>query len=270
MRKLSILHTNDIHGNVRSIARVATLKQQLQQQQPEIPVLYVDAGDCLDKRAPLSKATHGVAMYELLAMAGCEVSVLGNKCMKRWGMEIVAAYAAQVPVLVANLQMSDGSPIPGTTASIVLNIGGIRLGFLGVTAYDPGYVAYHQLQIQPLLSTIHGHLRILRETHRAEAVILLSHLGVYDDYRLARAFRGQIELIIGAHSHSLLPNGTDVGGVSIAQAGSYGRFVGQIDIAVEEHLIVKRMVVHPLRDNIKEDATITARISELETTLKQQ
>lgn len=268
MQRLSILHTNDIHGNVSSIARVAMLRRQLEQQHPTVPVVYVDAGDCLDKHAVLSKLSHGVAMYELLGLAGCQVSVLGNKCLKRWGMDIVAVYASHVPVLVANILQSTGAPLPGTFATIVLDVGSVRLGFLGVSAYDAKYIAHHQLQTKPLLSTTQHHIRELYEVHGVATVILLSHLGLYDDYSLARALRGQVELIIGAHSHTLLPHGVDVNGVSIAQAGSHGRFVGQIDVVVDDHLIVERMYVHPLHEDIPPDTRVSQRIDELQVLLK--
>jgi 2',3'-cyclic-nucleotide 2'-phosphodiesterase (5'-nucleotidase family) len=268
MQKLSILHTNDIHGNARALARVATLRQQLQHQRPQVPVVYVDAGDSLDKHAPLSKATRGRAMYELLKMARCQVSVLGNKCIKRWGMDIVAEYAAHVPIVVGNLAMPDGGAIPGTVTTYVLPVNNAQIGFLGVTAYDVSYIKYHNLQTLPLLSSMRQQCRELRETHRVDTVIVLSHLGLYDDIQLARALHGDVELIIGGHSHSLLPHGIEINGVSIAQAGSHGQFLGRIDLIIDDHLIVERMTVHPLHDSIVKDIEIATRIDELETALQ--
>lgn len=44
MSRLVLLHTNDLHGNVEAIARVATLVERIRAES-DCPVVYVDAGD---------------------------------------------------------------------------------------------------------------------------------------------------------------------------------------------------------------------------------
>jgi 2',3'-cyclic-nucleotide 2'-phosphodiesterase (5'-nucleotidase family) len=81
---------------------------------------------------------------------------------------------------------------------------------------------------------------ILREA--ADAVIVLSHLGLDDDKKLARQVPG-IDLIVGGHSHDLLEKpvripGTDADGrpkyTYIVHAGKRGSHVGRVDMLFED------------------------------------
>lgn len=66
--------------------------------------------------------------------------------------------------------------------------------------------------------------RLQRE---AELVVVLSHCGYEADRELAR-IRG-IDLIIGGHSHDLLPHPVRVGDAWVAQAGEEGAHVGWLE-----------------------------------------
>jgi 5'-nucleotidase len=63
-------------------------------------------------------------------------------------------------------------------------------------------------------------------------IVVLSHLGLDDDRRLAKAVPG-IDLIIGAHSHHLLPEGEESEGVLIAMAGDYARALGRVELSLD-------------------------------------
>jgi 2',3'-cyclic-nucleotide 2'-phosphodiesterase (5'-nucleotidase family) len=77
---------------------------------------------------------------------------------------------------------------------------------------------------------------LIRELERTcDLVIVLSHLGHSEDKKLARAVSG-IDVIVGGHSHTYLPNPVMVNETIITQAGSFGEFVGRLDIAFENGL----------------------------------
>jgi 2',3'-cyclic-nucleotide 2'-phosphodiesterase (5'-nucleotidase family) len=63
-------------------------------------------------------------------------------------------------------------------------------------------------------------------------VILLSHLGLPDDQAVAQAVP-DISVIIGSHTHHLLPEGEWCNDVLIAQAGEYAQHVGRVDLTVD-------------------------------------
>ncbi len=66
MQRFIILHTNDLHGRIEGLTRIATLIDQIREANPDIAVLYFDAGDSEEHSARLSNLTKGIAMYRLL------------------------------------------------------------------------------------------------------------------------------------------------------------------------------------------------------------
>jgi len=81
MLRLTVLHTNDLHGRVEQLARVATLVRSIRQQvQGEGGVcFYFDCGDSEDTRQLESSLTKGAAMDALLRAAGCDAAALNDK-----------------------------------------------------------------------------------------------------------------------------------------------------------------------------------------------
>ena len=136
MQKLIILHSNDTHGRIEGLARIATLVERTRAENPEIPVLYLDAGDCEETSVRLSNLTKGVGMYRLLRAAGCAVSTIGNGGLIRYSHHILPEYAraAGFPLLLANLLKPDGTLLDGVQASTILTVGSLKLGIVGLTA----------------------------------------------------------------------------------------------------------------------------------------
>lgn len=100
---------------------------------------------------------------------------------------------------------------------------------------------------------------------QADLVICVSHLGAAADRALAERVPG-IDVIVGGHSHTrldmpiLVSNGTPNGyhGTMIAQAGSWGEFLGRIAIYMEGRRAVRcagRLI--PVRPSDGEDAGVT-------------
>jgi|SRR5579863_3632341 len=232
MQSLIILHSNDIHGRIEGLARIATLVEQVRTEHPGIPVLYVDGGDIEESAEYISNVTRGVAMHRLLSIAGCEVATVGNGGILRYGSKLLEEYAAAAdyPLLLANLRTVDGEILPGTVPTTILEAGSLRIGFIGVTATMSNmYENYFGLRSLPealLVSELAAELR----QQGANIVILLSHLGLPDDRIVAEAVQDEIDLIIAAHTHDVLLEGERVGKVPIVEAGMYAEYLGHVDI----------------------------------------
>ncbi len=251
MKRITLLHSNDIHGVVEGIAHIATLVNTIQLEAPDVPVVYIDAGDCQDRHSVLSEATQGVAMYRLLRLAGCCLAVVGNKRLRAYGIEVIERYAsaAGFPLLAANIFMRDGSPIKGTHPSTIINVDGLKLGVIGITTPYGSYVQHYGLKAKPALQTIRVQMKILEQAG-ADATILLSHMGLDVDYHLASKLQGKVALIVGGHSHILLPDGERIGAVHVVHAGSHGRFLGRVDLQWDGHLHIEQMTVLPVNQDI--------------------
>jgi 2',3'-cyclic-nucleotide 2'-phosphodiesterase (5'-nucleotidase family) len=229
--RVTILHTNDIHGRVEGLARVATLVERIRGETPH-RVIYVDAGDVEETTTRLSNLTKGVAMHRLLSAAGCEVSVVGNAVWLRYGPQVIAdqARAASYPLLLANL-----SPVDGVQPTAMID----GVGFVGVT--DPFHsfleTGVYGIEVTDEVEAVRRGARELRE-RGAELVVCLSHLGYAIDEtyasaldpELAEQVQGDVDLIIGAHTHHLLPEGDRIGSVTTAQAGCFAEHLGRVDV----------------------------------------
>jgi 2',3'-cyclic-nucleotide 2'-phosphodiesterase (5'-nucleotidase family) len=116
----------------------------------------------------------------------------------------------------------------------------------------------------PTLPLIHDLAAGLRG-EGADAVILLSHLGLAADRKLAEELQEDVALIIGGHSHDLLPEGEWVGEVLIAQAGHYAEHLGRIDLIWDgEKLRVTRATVLPVVNATPPSARILAEAGAIE------
>jgi 5'-nucleotidase len=270
MQSFIILHSNDIHGRVEGLARIATLVERIRSENPDRPVLFIDAGDIEEPSSRLSNLTKGKAMHRLLSLAGCDVVTVGNGGMMRYGYQVLEDYAAvaRYPYVLSNLCMPDGSPLPGTQFTAMLQVGTLRLSMIGITADsidgDSVYETYFGLKALPSVEIIRELAAELRQKG-AGAVILLSHMGLDADRKLASELQEEIEIIIGAHSHHLLPEGERVGRVLIVQAGNYAEYLGRLDIFWDDQqLVVQHVDVLPITDAIEQAPRILSEMNEIE------
>lgn len=217
---VTFLHTNDFHGALDS--RRAEIIRAMKGED----AVYFDSGDCI-KCGNLGIPTRPEKAWALLAEAGCDASVLGN----RETHLIPAAFRAKLeghahPLLCGNLRAKDGSrPLPAT---IQLKAGGLRIGVLAVmvpmvTARMKTQAASAYLWDPPIETAA----RLAAELRKdVDLVVALTHIGHRQDLGLAEACP-DIDLIFGGHSHTVLERPQRVGRTWVCQGGSHGRFVGR-------------------------------------------
>lgn len=263
---LIILHTNDIHGRVEGLSRIASLLERIRAENRDVPVLCFDLGDSEDYSNRLSNLTKGAAMHRLLSAIGCDAVVVGNGAIPRYGPGVLKdhASASRYPHLLANLRLADDSFIPGTRPTALLDLGDLRLGLIGVTVEMPSYARFFSLRTVPAIPLIRDLAAGLR-SEGADAVILLSHLGLAGDRELAEELQEDVALIVGGHSHDLLPEGEWVGDVLIVQAGHYAEHLGRIDLTWDgEKLRATRATVLPVADTTPPSARFLAEAEVIE------
>ncbi len=232
MPSLIIVHSNDIHGRIEGLARIATLVECIRAENLDVPVLYVDGGDIEETSEYISNVTRGIAMHRLLSAAGCQVATVGNGGILRYGTQLLEDYrtAAQYPLLLANLRTLDGDTLPGTRATTIVEAGSLRVGFIGLTAPFSGlYDSFFGVRTVPEMPLVQELAHELRQ-QGADIVVFLSHLGLADDRQVAEAVQGDIDLIIAAHTHEALREGEWVGQIPIVEAGMYAEYLGRVDI----------------------------------------
>ncbi len=62
MHHMILLHTNDIHGRIQGLARVATLVEALVAANPSSSVLYVSSGWLMAKATARANESAGIAI----------------------------------------------------------------------------------------------------------------------------------------------------------------------------------------------------------------
>jgi 5'-nucleotidase len=255
---LTILHTNDIHGRVDQLARIATMARRIRDQVVARggDCLLCDAGDVEDPTLPESNMTKGSAVYAVLRAAGYDLAAAGNGTAIRYGPQAVRDLALRFgqPLLAANLpDQAAGRLVAGLAPFAILNLAGCRVAVIGMTAPMDAYALFGTSPLDPA-AILPGLIAKVRGKG-ARTIVLLSHLGARDDQTLAASVPG-LDLIVGGHSHSELYPPVMVGRTIIAQAGDRGRFLGRLDVEVQPltgRLTLLRAELIPVTEDIPAD-----------------
>src|SRR5262245_11179141 len=231
-----IMHTNDIHGHILpekgagGLAMVATI---VKQQRPDI---LLDAGDMFTGSV-LSDTSYGEPVIAVMNRMGFRASILGNHEFD-FGLEKLRdrVRQAEFPVLSANVVL----PFEGVGKTRVIRAKGIRFGIVGLTTEETPITTHPKnmtnVQVLDIVHALDENLPRLRKS--SDFVIVLGHLTPEEELRVARAFP-EIKLIIGGHSHKELVEPIRQRDTTIVRTGSFGRFVGRIDLDFDGSVLKK-------------------------------
>lgn len=254
LETLTILHTNDFHARLQSTRTgkggAAAIAAYIQSVRATVPhVLVLDAGD-MTQGSPVSSVFLGRPIYEIMSAVGYDAGTLGNHEFDN-GVKLIAEFCAtaRFPLISSNITFHD-KPITGKTTDVV-SVGGLRVGLLGLTTTeDIDLDSEPDLRIEPPESAVRRLLPGLRE--HSDLIVALTHLGDVRDRELAAATSGTLAVIVGGHSHTPLFKPLRVGSTLIVQAGSYGQWVGRLDLKLDPrtHAVVSydgRLVPMPVQ-----------------------
>ena len=147
-------------------------------------------------------------------------------------------------------------------------IGGVRVGVIGQAfPYTP--VSHPRRFVPDLTFGIRedGVQRLvneLRDTRRADLVVLLSHNGIMVDLKLAARVSG-LDVILGGHTHDALPAPIEVGKTLVVNSGSHGKFLSRLDLDVRGHRVAgyRYRLLPVLARDIPEDPEMAKLIAEI-------
>ena len=234
--QITLLHTNDMHGRLGSMSRLSTfarrLRKELEAQGRQ--VFFFDAGDAADRSVRFCGVTKGEAFPRILEAMGYHLQTLGNAISITYGPQAASRMAlkAGYPTLGANFITADGSLLEGIQATAAFLLAkSVRLGVLGLTAHMPDYYAFFNLKLPDYRDVARQWLPALNQ-QGVGPLVVVSHLGNREEHLLAQV-SPEIDVILGGHSHTELPQGELVNGVLIAQTGSYAKYLGRVDLAVD-------------------------------------
>ncbi len=273
--RLSLLYIGDLHGRLdrlpRAYSAVARLRVEVAATGGQS--LFVCTGDTVDRTIPAAALTGGRVALPVLEAMGVQALVPGNHDAD-WGPAAFTRWvaSARFPVLLANVTGVDGAPWPGTRPSMLLEVGGIKVGLIGLSsvmlanALGPA-ARYHAPA--PIAVREAAALR----AQGATTVIALSHLGYAygpdvahwmppdedTDVRLAEA-GVDLDAIVGGHTHTELPDLVRIGRTSIAHAGAMLESIGELTLELDDRGVPASAEarLHPLDARWPIDPTISA------------
>ncbi len=222
--RLRILHVGDMHGHwqpyLHGHSPFAYLRAFADDQRRESAgrLLFLDAGDDLEKGALAEYRSSGEASVAMLDQLGLDARTLGNHDFGYGVASVLAQSASSVhDVLGSNLVYAPTDGSPGefrAKRTVVYAIGCVRVGVFGLTInpydetderVDEPYLGVFAQRHDPASADRYVGVATelvseLRERDGADFVIGLDHLGAALDKQLIDGVPG-LDLVISAHDH---------------------------------------------------------------------
>lgn len=251
---LCILHTNDTHSRIDpypandphfpgmgGYAKRAALIHSIRQSSDH--VLLVDAGDIF-QGTPYYNIYGGKPELELMTQMGYDAGTMGNHEFDNGldGFLKVLPHAG-FPFITSNYDFSTTPLRDKTFMYKTFQKGEIKIGIYGLGVELEGLVGrnqYGNTRYNDPVTVAQGIERLLKEEHRCDVIICLSHLGYeYESNQVSDRVIAQktryTDIIIGGHTHTLLDpvailaNSTGKN-VYIGQTGYGGVRLGRMDL----------------------------------------
>jgi len=286
--ELTIIHTNDNHANHEpqpsgegGDARQAAVIKQIRAAARNH--LTLDAGDRFMGTLFYTQYK-GLDNVPFLNKIGFQAMAVGNHEFDD-GDEGLAKLADQItcPILAANMDVTRSKVLQGKIKPYtIVKVGGEEIAIIGLATIDTktGSSPSSSIGFDPdYARVVQKHVDQLEKVNGINKIIVLSHIGLSEDLKLAGKVSG-VDAIVGGHSHTLLSKtyreasntypmkvlGKDGNPVYIVQAGGGdNRFVGKLELEFDEKGHVKKAEGDTilLSRYITPDAEIQAEVSEL-------
>lgn len=251
-QSLVILHTNDTHSRIEplpesdrynpdlgGVVRRAAYVDKTREENKN--VLLFDAGDFL-QGTPYFNMFKGEVEVEAMNLLKYDAATLGNHEFD-YGMDVLENIAkkAQFPIVCSNYDFSQTAIANYIKPYLILYRDGVKIGILSANVNPAGLIAsgnYNGMKFLSPVETANKMADMLRNDLHCDMVICLSHLGYFNELKLAEESRN-IDIIIGGHSHTFMAQPSfrkNLAGkeVMVFQTNGRGVYVGRIDVELQK------------------------------------
>lgn len=221
--KLIVLHTNDIHCHFDpfpetnaeyagrgGLVQLASIVEKSREENQN--TLLLDAGDMF-QGTPYFNYFKGDLILKIMSKMGYDAGTIGNHEFDNGLADIVSALkCASFPLVSSNYDFSDTILSGLVKTYLILNKDGVKVGIYGLGIQLDGLVTnsnFGDTHFYDPLETALKMESILKNEHKCDLVICLSHLGFsyqenkISDKTLAPQTRFT-DLIVGGHTHTFL------------------------------------------------------------------
>lgn len=287
---LNILHINDFHSRFDpitdsdsncdaetdaagecfgGIARLKTIIDDTRAKYDGANSLLLSAGD--NFQGSLYYTTYkSKVVSDFFNQMGFDVVATGNHEFDDGPEEFMKFIdAAKFPIIGGNFDVTRDENLRGKIkGSIVIEVGGEKIGIIGATTEDTPDIAAPgpNVEFSDVIQYVRGASEAL-DAAGVNKIILLSHIGYTEDMRVAAALP-LVDVIVGGHSHTLLSNTAEGAAgpyptmvanpdgveVPVVQANQYGKYLGDITITWDDNGTVTKAAGEPYLI----DASVTA------------
>ncbi|MDD5766673.1 MAG: bifunctional UDP-sugar hydrolase/5'-nucleotidase [Candidatus Marinimicrobia bacterium] len=242
-----IIHWNDFHSSnlpfeptwgvpkgtfVGGYANVAGYIDSLRRVYPG--ALVLNGGDDF-QGSPVSSLTKGMSQILILNRIKPSVMTIGNHEFDYGPLNLKKAISeAQFPFVSCNLYDSTKNGLL-TEPYVIVQSGSLKIAVIGFVLKTMKHSTLPEnvkgIGVLDPATEIMKYVRELND--RTDLIVVLSHNG--DDYdSLIANNLSDVDVIIGAHSHTPIRKPAVVNNIVICQAGSNGRFVGLLNAKVDK------------------------------------
>ncbi len=249
LETITILHVNDFHGRInpyidkaidadKPAGGAAYLASMIAGERAKNPggTILLSAGDMF-QGTPVSNLFFGKPVLEIMNELRFDAMALGNHEFD-WGRDVLAGNLlnATFPFLSANTIDDNGQLLPGVRPYVIIERKGVKVAVIGITTPETAFTTKMEY-VKDLKFIVPKAAvpKLIKEVKRkgAQLVVLLTHLGLDEDKKLAAAVQG-IDVIVGGHTHTAVTDPIVVGRTIIVQAGYNGLYLGVLELAVDE------------------------------------
>ena len=248
VKKLTILHANDFHGQISFkikpdyslVGGVSLLSSYIKKvREEEKRVFCAVCGDILQDNIQ-NACSKGINTVKLLNLIMSDALSLGNHEME-YGLAhlLIFKECIKTPILCANLLVQPMDK-PLFESSRVYKVNGMKILAIGVIPehFLNGIMADEFCKTMLTYKDTYDAIRAEIEKHEDDNIdltVVMSHYGIEGDRLLAENMPSDIkvDVILGGHSHIEMQKEEVVNGTIIAQSNYGMTHIGRLDLEVD-------------------------------------
>lgn len=248
---ITILHTNDVHGRlepfkykdwirpVGGLAKRAALIKKIEKANKN--VITVDAGD-FAQGTLFFNAFNGVPDVKLMEKSGYDYITLGNHEFDK-GLAVTKKIVknSKIPFVCANIEFKNDLELQKMVKPyLIRDYYGTKVAITGLIT-EKLEILVNNLKGVKVLDPVSKLQYVVKKVNsQADIIVVLSHMGVSDDIKLAEKVP-EIDVIIGGHSHTLIKKpklfNVNTDKTLVVQGGEFGARLGRLDLYVKDKKI---------------------------------
>ena len=247
IKRLTLLHSNDMHGDFLAeevdqtlVGGVSMLSGYINKvRSEEKNVLYAISGDML-QGSVIDSEFKGISTIQIMNTLAPDIVTLGNHEVD-YGLAhlLFLEKCAEFPIINANMYITTNHKRLFSPYKII-EIDGMKILFIGIITE----ITLMECRKDNLIGTFITLEDAAEEVGRicntynsldVDLTVLLTHIGIEEDKRLAKLIDNAwgVDLIIGGHSHTFLEKPVVVNGIPIVQAGIGTDQIGRFDLNID-------------------------------------